>query len=116
MMHPKSPKWLHDISECCEVILTATRGCSLADYERDRFLRSGVERNFEVIGEALNRIDKADPATAARIPEHAAIISFRNLLIHGYDYVDHSRVWAIIQTDVPHLQMQVEQLLKEAEH
>jgi len=114
-MHPKSPKWLHDILEACEVIQSATRGQTLADYEGDRLLRSAVERNFEIIGEALNRIDRTDPATAGRIPEHAAIISFRNLLIHGYDYVEHSRVWKIIEADVPRLKGQVEQLLKGAE-
>jgi uncharacterized protein with HEPN domain len=115
MMHPKSPKWLHDIVEACELIQSATQGRALADYEQDRLLRSAIERNFEIIGEALNRLHKTDPATSARVPEHAAIIGFRNVLIHGYDYVDHSRVWQIIQSDVPRLRAQVEQLLKEAE-
>ena len=114
MMHPKSPKWLNDILESCGLIQTATQGRTLADYERDRLLRSAVERNFEIIGEALKRIDKTDPATAARIPEHTAIISFRNVLIHDYDYVEHSRVWKIIETDVPRLRAQVELMLKEA--
>jgi uncharacterized protein with HEPN domain len=88
MMHPKSPKWLHDIVEACELIQSATQGRALADYEQDRLLRSAIERNFEIIGEALNRL---------------------------HDYVDHSRVWQIIQSDVPRLRAQVEQLLKEAE-
>ena len=90
-MHPKSPKWLQDILEACELIQTATAGRGLADYERDRLLRSAVERNFEIIGEALNRIRQNDPALAGRIPENRAIIGFRNLLIHGYDSIDHSR-------------------------
>ena len=55
-MHPKCLKWLHDILEACELIEDAARGRSLADYERDRLLRSAVERNVEIIGEALNRI------------------------------------------------------------
>lgn len=92
-MHPKSPKWLHDILEACELIHTATAARTLADYEADRLLRSAVERNFEIIGEALNRIRQNDPVLAARIPENRAIIDFRNLLIHGYDSIDHSRVW-----------------------
>ncbi len=113
-MHPKCPKWLSDMREACELIQGATRGKTLADYENDRLLRSAVERNFEIIGEALNRIDKTDAETAGRIPEHEAIISFRNVLIHGYDYVDHSRVWCIVEKDVPKLRERVDLLLQEA--
>ncbi len=46
MMHPKSPKWLHDILEACDVIQSAVQGRSLPDYESDRLLRSAVERNY----------------------------------------------------------------------
>ena len=90
-MHPKSLKWLNDILGACDLILSASHAKALHDYEFDRMLRNAVERNFEIIGEALNRISKIDPETVRRIPEHAAIIGFRNLLIHGYDYVDYSR-------------------------
>ncbi len=114
MMHPKSPKYLQDILEACELIQTAAAGRTLADYEQERLLRSAVERNFEIIGEALNRIRQNDPALAARIPENRDIIDFRNLLLHGYDSIDHSRVWEIIQKDVPRLDGQIAQLLKEA--
>ena len=113
-MHPKSPKWLQDILDACELIQTAITGRALADYECDRLLRSAVERNFEIIGEALNRIRQNDPALAERIPENNAIIGFRNFLIHGYDSIDHSRVWEVIQKDVPKLRRQITPLLKEA--
>ena len=76
-------------------------------------IRSAVERNFEIIGEALNRIRRTDPATAARIPEHDEIIAFRNLLIHGYDVIDHVQVWQVIEADLPRLQEQVQKLLQE---
>ena len=62
---------------------------------------------------ALNRIRRTDPATAARIPEHDEIIAFRNLLIHGYDVIDHVRVWQVIEADLPRLQEQVQKLLQE---
>ncbi|HEU6447292.1 MAG TPA: HepT-like ribonuclease domain-containing protein [Verrucomicrobiae bacterium] len=96
------------------MIHTATAARTLADYEADRLLRSAVERNFEIIGEALNRIRQNDPVLAARIPENRAIIDFRNLLIHGYDSIDHSRVWGVIQNDAPKLHLQITELLKEA--
>ena len=114
MMHPKSPKWLQDILDACELIQMATAGRTLADYEHDRLLRSAVERNFEIVGEALNRIRQSDPALASRIPENRAIIDFRNLLIHGYDSIDHNRVWEVIQKDAPKLRLQVAQMLEEA--
>jgi len=111
-MHPKSPKWLNDILEACDFIQKSTGSRTVADYEHDRLFRSAIERNFEIIGEALNRIQKVDPETAARIPEHSAIISFRNLLIHGYDIVGYSQVWHIVQSDVPNLRAKVVALLK----
>lgn len=113
-MHPKSPKWLNDIHQACDLILTATAGHTLVDFESNRLLRSAVERNFEIIGEALGRLRKNDPATADRVPECSAIIAFRNLLIHAYDFIDNSRVWQIIQSDVPQLQTQISVLLQEA--
>jgi uncharacterized protein with HEPN domain len=113
-MHPKSPKWFQDIADACALIRRATQDHSSSSYEQDAVIRSAVERNFEIIGEALNRIRRTDPATAARVPEHDDIIAFRNLLIHGYDVVDHARVWQVIQNDLPRLEEQVQTLLKSA--
>lgn len=47
-----------------------------------------MERNFEIIGEAMRRLANEDPETAAEISDHRRIIAFRNILIHGYDLVD----------------------------
>jgi uncharacterized protein with HEPN domain len=110
-MHAKSLKWLDDIYQACELILTATAGHTSAEYESDRLLQSAVERNFEIIGEALGRIRKVDPATADSISNCGAIIAFRNLLIHGYDFIDNVRVWQIIKADVPTLHDQIKALL-----
>lgn len=115
-MHPKSPKWLQDIADACALIRRATQDKTLTVYEQDGVIRSAVERNFEIIGEALNRIRRSDPTTAARVPEHDNIIAFRNLLIHGYDVIDHARVWEVIQNDLPRLQEQVQKLLQEIEN
>jgi uncharacterized protein with HEPN domain len=114
-MHPKSLKWLNDIHQACELILTATADRALAEYESDRLLQSGIERNFEIIGEALGRIRKVDQATADHVPDCGAIIAFRNLLIHGYDFIDNHRVWQIIKADVPRLSEQVAALLRQSE-
>jgi len=73
--------------------------------------RSAVERKFEILGEALNRLQKSDPTLATQIPEHRKIISFRNVLIHGYDMIDESVVWSIVQQDLPTLAKQIDSML-----
>ena len=78
---------------------------------RTKSFDRAVERKFEIIGEAFNRLDKSDPTIAAQIPQHRQIISFRNVLIHGYDILDEAIVWQIIQADLPILKQTVEALL-----
>jgi uncharacterized protein with HEPN domain len=114
-MRLKTPKWLEDIRASCEFILGAAAGKTLADYESDLQLRFAIERNFEIIGEALGRIVRFDPEIASRIEDSRRIIAFRNVLIHGYDLVDHARVWEVIRDQVPVLKNQVEELLSQAD-
>ena len=81
--------------------------------EQDELLRSGVERKFEILGEALNRIRKDNPALLGKIREHRNIASFRNILVHGYDSIDHTIVWGIIEEDLGKLLEDVERLTEE---
>src|SRR5215213_5345194 len=113
-MHPKSPRWLEDISEACAFIVETSAGRELADYENDRLLRSAIERNFEIIGEALIRIERTDRPTTERISDYRQIIGLRNRLAHGYDATDHAIVWQTIQGSLPVLKGEVEGLLGEA--
>jgi uncharacterized protein with HEPN domain len=96
-------------------IQDVTRSKSLDDYRNDRLLRQGVERNFEIIGEAINRLMRVDAEAAERIDHAWAIVAFRNVLAHGYDLVDDARVWQTIVDDVPALRQQVEGLLREGQ-
>jgi uncharacterized protein with HEPN domain len=52
-------------------------------------VHSAVERKFEILGEALGRLARIDPALAARIPEASHIVAFSQFLIHGYAMVEH---------------------------
>ena len=109
---PHDPrKSLEDMRRAAEFLLKVTSGRNLDEYRTDEVLRTLVERKFEIIGEALNRLSKADPALAAQIPEQRQIISFRNMLIHGYDIIDEQVVWKIIQIDLPILKQRVEAML-----
>ncbi len=90
-------KYLYDIQQAAEFIASFTAGKAFADYEADALLRSAVERQFEIIGEALARLARLDETLASRISEYRRIIAFRNILIHGYADIDHRIVWDIIE-------------------
>lgn len=102
-MHPRSPKLLEDIRDAAAFIGEVTAGLSLAQYSANRLLRHAVERNFEIIGEAVKRLAALDPGTAAQLGAYSQIIAFRNVLIHGYDLVDHALVWNAVEQQVPAL-------------
>ena len=114
-MRPDTAKWLEDVRSSAAFILGAVEGKGLADYESDALLRAAVERHFEIIGEAMNRLARHDPDTAARIGDHPRIIAFRNVLIHGYDLIDDAEVWRVIRENLPTLLGQVEALLGQAQ-
>jgi len=104
-------KHLHDIREAASAIKGFVTGKRFEDYHADELLRSGVERKLEIIGEALNRIHKDTPVLLNRLRDHRDIISFRNLLAHGYDSVDDRIVWGIVEEDLDRLMDDVNALL-----
>ncbi len=110
-MHERSPKLLEDIRDAAAFVGDVMQGRTLAEYSADRLLRQAVERNFEIIGEAVKRLAQADPDCAAGIAQVAQIIAFRNVLIHGYDLVDHALVWSVVQAQLPALLLDVQTLL-----
>jgi len=112
-MRPESKKLLEDIRKAAGLIGSFIAGKNFADYESDPLLRSGVERQFEIIGEALNQLFKYDPRTVQSITEHRRIIAFRNILIHGYSAVDDKVVWDILGKNLPKLADEIQDLLAE---
>ena len=105
---------LEDVRQACEEIFAFTDSKTFKDYQQDRLLQSGVERQFEIIGEALNRLVKTAPDAANQISHYKRIISFRNILIHGYDLVEDTVVWDVVAKDLPLLYNQVTKLLGKA--
>ena len=78
MRRPETLKYLFDVAEACRLLAQFTSGKTLADYESDALLRSAVERQFEIIGEALRLAIREEPELADRISDSSRIIAFRN--------------------------------------
>jgi uncharacterized protein with HEPN domain len=74
-------------------------------------MRAAVERQLEIIGEALNLARQADETLEDRLPEIRQIIGMRNRIIHGYDSVDHMLVWDVVQAKIVPLRQKLEPLL-----
>lgn len=102
-MHADAAKLLWDAYRAAERVARYTAGKTLAEYEADDFLRSAVERQFEIVGEALAALRRVDPDTAMSIAELPRAVAFRNLLIHRYANVDHRIVWGVIEGDLGRL-------------
>ena len=92
-MQPEAPALLWDASNAAGLIATFISGRSFWDYKTDPMLRSAVERQFEIVGEALNKLSKVDLQTAAQIPDLRRVVAFRNILAHGYAVVDDEIIW-----------------------
>lgn len=110
-MRLEAKKYLYDIRQAAGEVAEFTTGKQFSDYERDPMLRAAVERKFEIIGEALAQLARLDEVLATRISEYRRIISFRNILIHGYTEVDDRLVWDIVEVKLPTLRREVEALL-----
>jgi uncharacterized protein with HEPN domain len=107
--------YLWDIERAAHNIQSFTEGKGLSDYQNDAMLRAAVEREFEIIGEALAQALPLYPELGGRISNSQQIIAFRNQLIHGYATVRDALVWEIVQRDLPVLRQQAADLLREAE-
>jgi uncharacterized protein with HEPN domain len=112
-MRLEAKKYLHDMSEAAAQVARYTAGKTFDDYMRESMMRDAVERQLQIVGEALTRLQKLDPSVSVRITEHRQIIGFRNLLVHGYAEIDDRLVWNIVEEKLPILRREVDALLRE---
>ncbi len=109
---PHEPrKLLWDARDALDAVSSFIEGRSRDEFLADRLLRSGVERQFEIVGEALAKLAKQDPQLALRIPDLRRAVAFRNVLIHGYAAVDPELVWRIAKEHLPGLRKSLDELL-----
>src|SRR5512145_2456792 len=109
-MNVEIKKFLYDIRESIESIenyLGDKRDFNV--YLSNKMLRRAVEREFEIIGEAMNRIERLDPKI--EISSRKQIINMRNRVIHGYDKIDDEIVWGTIVRHLPTLKIEISKLL-----
>lgn len=91
-MPPEILKYVYDIHEAASLIAQFTLGKTLDDYLGDALLRSAVERQLTILGEALSQALKSDPSLANSISNARQICNFRNVLVHGYAVIKHDVV------------------------
>lgn len=104
--------WLEDIARCIDEIfdfLPAER--NFFEYQRDVKTRKAVERNIEIIGEAVNRISNREDCTV-KIENAQKIIGTRNRIAHEYDNISDEIIWTIIMRELPKLRTEIQQLRK----
>jgi len=105
--------YLSDVIEACEAIEQALTGVGLASYAANRLVRSAVEREFIIVGEAMASLSRLSPQLFARVTHSRRIVDFRNQLTHQYSDVDDAVVWLIARHDAPVLHAECAALLKE---
>jgi uncharacterized protein with HEPN domain len=110
----KLTKYLYDVLCSCQEIEEETdlRGKNFEIFCNDRVYRRFIERNFEIIGEAMNRALKLNPdinITSAR-----KIVNTRNLVIHSYDSLNREILWGIVIKHLPILKQEIKLLLDSA--
>jgi uncharacterized protein with HEPN domain len=102
-MERDSNTYLYDIVQGCHTIRTFTRHIDFARYTTDLLVKSAVERQFIIIGEALSRLKRFDVTVYNQIPHADQIVAFRHILVHGYDIISDQLVWQAIQFSLTEL-------------
>lgn len=110
-MTDQGNKLLSDILQAIELIESfVTDIKDFSDYLSDIKTQSAVERQLGIIGEAVNKFEKLFPEMP--LSNAGKIVGFRNRLIHAYDAVDPSMIWAIIKIYLGPLKDEVNSKIK----
>ena len=103
--------YLADVVDACDAITEVLSGVDLGTYALRRPIRSAVEREFTIIGEAVSALTRQNPEVAAGISHARLIVGFRNQVVHEYSQIDDEAVYAIAQHDVSVLRAECGALL-----
>lgn len=112
-MPHKSAAHLWDAREAARLLVNFSCSTSETSLATDDLVRSAIERQFEVLGEALNRLRRDSSKLAASVPNLDRIVGMRNVIAHEYGEIDYEIVWRAATTDVPQLIPVLDRLLNE---
>ncbi|WP_139960016.1 HepT-like ribonuclease domain-containing protein [Flavicella sediminum] len=108
-------KWIYDIDFALNEIDSYfdNKDKNFLEYRENTMLKRAIERDLEIIGEAVNRILKKDPSYANIISDAKAIIGLRNQVIHAYDSISDENIWSIIINHIPKLKKEIRKIIQE---
>ncbi len=111
-------KWLYDVRFCIEEIESFFVGeeKNFQLYQQNIMRKRAVERNLEIIGEAINRIITRDKTYTLKVENAKSIIGLRNHVIHAYDSVSDENIWSILLNHLPKLKTDVDALIEDFEN
>lgn len=112
-LNDEARKRLWDIAAAGRAILNWTAKTASDEYARSQLLRSAVERQLIIIGEALRAAVLVESSLGAEITDASKIVGFRNVLVHNYSRINNDEVWAMVHTDLPLLLSECRSLLGE---
>jgi uncharacterized protein with HEPN domain len=115
-MDDRIHKWVFDVwfsIQEIEGFLKEYKVESFLDYRSQLVLKRAIERNLEIIGEAIKRIIQQDAFYESHIPQAKSIIGLRNQIIHAYDNISDEIIWSILINHLPKLKAEVGYLLSE---
>lgn len=107
-------KWLYDVKMAIDEIneFFHNEEKDFSKYRENLMLKRAVERNLEIIGEAINRIISRDHSYTEKITNAKSIIGLRNLVIHAYDAISDENIWSILTNHLPKLKIEIDHLIK----
>lgn len=110
-------KWLFDVKFSIEEIDSYFLGAEkdFFKYRENLMLKRAVERNLEIIGEAVNRILTRDNSYNDKISNARAIVGLRNYVIHAYDSISDENIWSILIYHLPKLKNEIDLLISNSE-
>jgi uncharacterized protein with HEPN domain len=104
---------LFDMLQAADAVAAFLADRTWEQYQDDLMLRSAVERQFEILGEAMTRVLRIEPALEVRLEDARGVVDFRNVIAHDYDRLSDRAVWDIAQDHLPALREAVAAVLEE---
>lgn len=108
----KTLAYLMDVLSAIRLIEEFSAGKTVNEFKADAMFRSAVERQLSILGEAIVKLLKSDPALENLIDSARQIVGFRNQLIHNYGGIDPDVVWTVVVQELPALKQCSDDLIR----